>query len=179
MDLHMQQPPRGEIWVGITCDKLNSKSRLHNASTTGRMAMMSLRTLTKIASVTGFIVAGTGYAFRFKIQNDLRETKLYKDGMQYLYNHPKAVDLLGSPIEEKRVNISDNEKNGTKENITWFTVPVVGSQKCGELRIEANLVNNAEKELVANIYKVELTIKEIPGKVFVIKDDSVSITNIS
>nr|XP_050844359.1 uncharacterized protein LOC127061483 [Vespula vulgaris] len=141
--------------------------------------MISLQTLTKIASVTGFITAGTGYAFRFKIQNDFRETKLYKDGMQYLYNHPKAVDLLGSPIKEKRVNISDDEKNGTKENITWFTVPVIGSQKCGELRIEANIVKNAEKELVANIYKVELTIKEIPGKVFVIKDDSASITNIS
>ncbi|KAL2720441.1 hypothetical protein V1478_010707 [Vespula squamosa] len=141
--------------------------------------MISLQTLTKIAGITGFIVAGTGYAFRLNIQNNFRETQLYKDGMQHLYNHPKALDLLGIPIEEKRVDISDSEKNGTKENITWFTVPIKGSQNCGELRIEATIANNAEKKLTANIYKVELTIKEIPGKVFVIKDDSASMANIS
>lgn len=141
--------------------------------------MVSLQTLTKIASITGFIVAGTGYGFRFKIQNDIRKTELYKDGMQYLYNHPKALDLLGSPIKEKRVNISDEKKIGTENNITWLTVPVIGSEKRGELRIEAVTDKDVEKKLIANIYKVELTIKEIPNKVFVIKDDSASITNIS
>ncbi|KAL2729890.1 hypothetical protein V1477_015701 [Vespula maculifrons] len=31
VDLHMQQPPRGEIWVGITCDTSRSKSKLYTA----------------------------------------------------------------------------------------------------------------------------------------------------
>ncbi|XP_047370944.1 uncharacterized protein LOC124957745 [Vespa velutina] len=141
--------------------------------------MISLQTLAKIASITGFTVAGMGYAFRFKLQNELREIKLYKDGMQYLYNHPKALDLLGIPIQEKRVNISDEKKNGSEKNITWLTVPVKGSEKSGELRIEAFVDEDSEKKLIANIYKVELTIKEIPNKVFVIKDDSSFVPNIS
>lgn len=141
--------------------------------------MVSLQTLTKITSITGFIIAGTGYAFRFKIQNDIRKTELYKDGMQYLYNHPKALDLLGSPIKEQRVNISDENKIGTEKNITWLTVPIIGSKNCGELRIEAVVNTDIENKLTANIYKVELTVKEIPNKVFVIKDDSASVTNIS
>ncbi|KAL2730183.1 hypothetical protein V1477_015994 [Vespula maculifrons] len=38
MGLRKQQPPSGETWVGITCDISKSKSKLCNASTTGRMA---------------------------------------------------------------------------------------------------------------------------------------------
>ncbi|KAL2746963.1 hypothetical protein V1477_005333, partial [Vespula maculifrons] len=38
LGLRKQQPPRGETWVGIACDISKSKSRLYNASTTGRMA---------------------------------------------------------------------------------------------------------------------------------------------
>nr|KAF7438163.1 hypothetical protein H0235_000554 [Vespula pensylvanica] len=34
----MQQPPRGGTWVGSTCSILKSKSKLCNASTTGRIA---------------------------------------------------------------------------------------------------------------------------------------------
>ncbi|KAL2712585.1 hypothetical protein V1478_018108, partial [Vespula squamosa] len=34
----MQQPPRGGTWVGSTCNISISKSKLNNASTTGRMA---------------------------------------------------------------------------------------------------------------------------------------------
>lgn len=42
MDLHIQQPPRGEIWIGITRDLLKSKSRLYKASITERMTVYLL-----------------------------------------------------------------------------------------------------------------------------------------
>ncbi|KAL2715224.1 LOW QUALITY PROTEIN: hypothetical protein V1478_014922, partial [Vespula squamosa] len=38
MGPQMQLPPRGGTWVGNTCDISISKSKLYNASTTGRMA---------------------------------------------------------------------------------------------------------------------------------------------
>lgn len=139
--------------------------------------MISLQTLVKIAGFTGFVVAGTGYAFRYQLQNEIREIKLYKDAMQHLYNHQKALDLLGIPIKEKRVDISDSEKNGSNHNKTWLTIPIMGSKSFGELRVEALISEDMEKKMKADIYKVELSIREIPGKVFVIKDDSATITD--
>ncbi|XP_015176832.1 PREDICTED: uncharacterized protein LOC107066585 [Polistes dominula] len=137
--------------------------------------MISLEALVKIASFTGFAVAGAGYAFRYKIQNELREGKLYKDAMEHLNNHQKALDLLGTPIKEKRINISDPEKNGSTDNTTWLTIPIVGSKNFGELRVEALITEDSEKKLKADIYKIELKIREMPDKVFVMKDDSSTI----
>nr|KAF7427377.1 hypothetical protein H0235_007071 [Vespula pensylvanica] len=38
VDLYMQQPPRGEIWVDIICDLSKSNCKSCNASTIGRIA---------------------------------------------------------------------------------------------------------------------------------------------
>ncbi|KAI4491436.1 hypothetical protein M0804_002828 [Polistes exclamans] len=141
------------------------------------MKMISLQTLVKIAGFTGLVVGGTGYAFRYKIQNEIREVQFYKDAMQHLYSHQKALDLLGTPIKEKRVDIGDAKKNGSDDNKTWLTIPIMGSKSFGELRVEALVKKDMENKLKADIYKVELSIREIPGKVFVIKDDSATITD--
>lgn len=137
--------------------------------------MAVLKLVAKIAAVTGFIVAGTGYAFRFKIQNNVYESEVYKDALKSFHNHKKALELLGSPVKEGRVNISDEKAYGTRDNIGWITVPLYGSQRKGELRIELSMDPQSKETKKYNIYKLELKVNDMPNKVFVLKDDSASV----
>lgn len=134
--------------------------------------MLSLETLLKIATAGGFIIAGTGYTLRFLIQNKIRESEVYKEALKCFYEHEKSVELLGAPVKEGRVNISNTEELGCDDTSRWVTIPLKGSLRKGKLNVQILLSEQSENLQKYNISKIELKVNDMPNKVFIIKDNS-------
>lgn len=134
--------------------------------------MLSLETLIKIATAGGFIIAGTGYTLRFLIQNNIRESEIYKEALKCFYEHKKSVELLGAPVREGRVDISDTEAFGFNDKSKWVTIPLQGSLRKGNLHVQMLLSEQSENLKKYNISKIELKVNDMPNKIFVIKDNS-------
>lgn len=120
--------------------------------------MVSLNTLTKIAIVGGFTVAGTGYMIRYVTIRELRETKTYKKALKMFYDHPKAVQYLGEPIKEKRLNITLNDK------VKKFSVDLKGTNTKGKLECEYTV----NPDFTTEINKLQVKFNNLPDKIFVI-----------
>ncbi|XP_011686992.1 PREDICTED: uncharacterized protein LOC105449441 isoform X1 [Wasmannia auropunctata] len=135
--------------------------------------MVSNQTLLKIASLGGFVTATTGYAFYYRIQYDIKESETYKDVMNTLRAHKKAVPYLGEPIMLGRISYGDGhrmlEHEDTKitQSYKWFKIPLTGTNTKGKLYYEVILNHKLENKPEAS--KIEITFDNIPGKTFVIR----------
>ncbi|XP_014474507.1 PREDICTED: uncharacterized protein LOC106744344 [Dinoponera quadriceps] len=132
--------------------------------------MVSLRILVKIASIGGFVTAGTGYIFMFLMQNKIKKTENYKDAMDALRTHKKAVPYFGEPIRLGHVKYGD----GQRENripYKWFKIPIRGTHTKGNMYYEVTL--NQKLENKPEVSRIEITFDNIPGKTFVIRDNIV------
>ncbi|XP_071561642.1 uncharacterized protein [Temnothorax nylanderi] len=140
--------------------------------------MVSNQTLMKIASLGGFITASTGYAFHYRIQNDIKESETYKDVMDTLRAHKKAVPYLGEPVTLGRITYGDGSRTLEHEDATveqdykWFKVPLTGANTKAKLYYEVTL--NRELENKPEASKIEITFDNIPGKTFVIRQYEIS-----
>lgn len=131
--------------------------------------MISNQTLIKIASLGGFITAGIGYAFHYRVQYDIIKSKSYKDVMNIFHAHKKAVSYLGKPITLGRITYGNGQQIlGQKIKYKWFKVSLTGSNTKAKLYYEIILEDKIENKY--EISKIEITFDNIPGKTFVIKD---------
>ncbi|XP_011165444.2 uncharacterized protein LOC105199869 [Solenopsis invicta] len=135
--------------------------------------MVAIQTLMKIASVGGFITASTGYTFHYRIQHDIKKSETYKDVMNILHAHKKAVPYLGEPITLGRITYGDGhrtlEHEDTKvtQNYKWFKVPLTGANTKAKLYYEVTLNCNLKNKL--EVSKIEILFDNIPGKTFIIR----------
>lgn len=131
--------------------------------------MVSNNTLMKIAAVGGFVTAGTGYVFRFLIDNDIKKSETYKDAINILTNHKKAVPYFGEPIRLGRIKYGDGQRT-LEQTIPykWCEIPVTGTNTKGTMYYEVTL--NQELENKPKVSKIEVKFDNLPGKTFVIKD---------
>lgn len=140
--------------------------------------MVSNQTLMKIASLGGFVVAATGYTFHYRIQYDIKESETYKDVMNTLRMHKKAMPYLGEPIKLGRITYGDGSRTLEHEdamvtqNYKWFKVPLTGTNTKGKLYYEVTLNRKLENKPEAS--KIEITFDNIPGKTFVIRQYEIS-----
>ncbi|KAL0102918.1 hypothetical protein PUN28_018306 [Cardiocondyla obscurior] len=140
--------------------------------------MVSNQTLVKIASLGGFVLAGTGYAFYFRIQRDIRETETFKDVLNTVHAHKKAVPYLGKPIKIGRIAYGDGchtreyEDATITQNYKWFKIPLTGENTKGTLYYEVTLNPKLENKPEAS--KIEITFDNIPGKTFIIRQYEVN-----
>ncbi|XP_012060567.1 PREDICTED: uncharacterized protein LOC105623800 [Atta cephalotes] len=140
--------------------------------------MVSNQKLVKIASLGGLITATTGYIFYYRIQYDIKKSETYKDVMNTLREHKKAVPYLGEPISLGRITYGDGhrilEHEDTKipQNYKWFKVPLTGTNTKGKLYYEVTWNRKLENKLEAS--KIEITFDNIPGKTFVIRQCEIS-----
>ncbi|XP_012542135.1 uncharacterized protein LOC105839993 isoform X2 [Monomorium pharaonis] len=137
------------------------------------MYMISNQTLMKIASLGGFITASTGYAFYYRIQYDIKKSETYKDVMNTLQTHKKAVPYLGEPITLGRIIYGDGHRTlkhkemKVMQNYKWFEVPLTGTNTKAKLYYEVTLSHNLKNK--PEVSKIEITFDNIPGKTFVIR----------
>lgn len=140
--------------------------------------MVSNQTLMKIASLGGFVTAGTGYTFYYRIQYDIKKSETYKDVMNTLRAHKKAIPYLGEPITLGRITYGDGhrilEHKDTKiiQNYKWFKVPLTGTNTKGKLYYEVTLNHKLENKPEAS--KIEIMFDNIPGKTFIIRQYEIS-----
>lgn len=131
--------------------------------------MVSNQTLVKVASLGGFVVGGTGYFFHYRIQHDIRDSETYKDAINELYSHKKAVPYLGKPVGLGRITYGDGERMLERRiPYKWFNIPLTGTNTKGKLYYEVTL--NERLENKPEVSKIEITFDNIPGKTFVIRD---------
>lgn len=132
--------------------------------------MISNQTLVKIASLGGFITAGVGYAFHYRVQYDITKSESYKDVMNIFHAHKKAVSYLGEPITLGRITYGNGQQIfGQKIKYKWFKVSLTGSNTKAKLYYEIILLEDKIKNKY-EISKIEITFDNISGKTFVIKD---------
>ncbi|XP_032681951.1 uncharacterized protein LOC116849164 [Odontomachus brunneus] len=129
--------------------------------------MVSNHTLIKIGAIGGFVTAGTGYAFRFRIENDIKKSETYEDAINALRNHKKAVPYFGEPIKLGRVKFGDGLLKDTIP-YKWFEVSIRGANTKGNIYYEVTL--NQKLENKPEVSKIEVKFDNIPGKTFVIRD---------
>ncbi|XP_011871939.1 PREDICTED: uncharacterized protein LOC105564285 [Vollenhovia emeryi] len=133
--------------------------------------MVSNQTLMKIATLGGFVIGVTGYAFHFRIQYDIKETEAYKDVVSTVLAHKKVVPYLGEPVTMGRItygNGSHKFENGTvTQNYKWFQFPLTGANTKAKLYYEVTL--NRELNNTPEASRIEITFDNMPGKTFVIR----------
>jgi len=129
---------------------------------------MSHYTLMKVASLIGFITAGTGYAFHFRVQHDIKESETYKDAINALHMHKKAVPYLGDPITLGRITYGIGQISNSELNYKWFKIPVRGTNTKGVLYYEVTLCHECNNKF--KVSKIEITFDNMPEKIFVIRD---------
>nr|XP_012221086.1 PREDICTED: uncharacterized protein LOC105671458 [Linepithema humile] len=143
---------------------------LHVEFSNSTSEMVSNHTLMKIAGLGGFVTAGTGYAFHYRVQQDIKKSDTYKFAINALHAHKKAVPYLGEPITMGRITYGDGQQMlGEKiRNYKWFKVSLTGTNTKGKLYYEVIL--NCTSENKSEISKIEIVFDNIPGKTFVIKE---------
>lgn len=143
---------------------------IHFHITDGKM--ISNNTLRKIAIIGGLVTGSTGYAFYFRIQYDIKQTDTFKDTMNALRTHKKAIPYLGEPVTFGRIKYGDGQQleSATNINYKWFTIPLTGTNTKGKLYYEVTL-NKKNSPFVS---KIEITFDNIPGKTFVIRDNEIN-----
>jgi len=140
--------------------------------------MVSNQTLMKIASVGGFVTASTGYIFHYRIQYDIKKSETYKDVMNTLRAHKKAMSYLGEPVTSGRITYGDGHRmlEHKDTNITqsykWFKISLTGTNTKGKLYYEVILNHKLENK--PEVSKIEITFDNIHNKTFIIRQYEIS-----
>lgn len=126
-------------------------------------------TLVKIGAVGGIATVTMGLLLRNKINFNIRQTDYYKDALKALRQHNGATYLLGEPIRDRSIDVSDLETNFTKTNYAQYKVPLKGSKKSGYLYFWAE--RNSEQEKW-DVVRMELELAGDSSKRLLIKSIS-------
>lgn len=124
--------------------------------------MPSLNTLVKVAVIGGIITSGTGYFLRYKFNQRIRTTEIYKQALELVRGHERTVQYLGEPIKEGKI-----EFGPSKDNSRSFSVTLNGTNTKGKLDCEVLLKEPGKQP---EIQKVEIKFANIPDQIFVIQD---------
>ncbi|XP_066245994.1 uncharacterized protein [Euwallacea similis] len=125
--------------------------------------------LVKIASIGGIATIIMGYAAQKKIESNVKTASFYKEALLLVRTHPAAVHLLGQPIKDGRINVSDESKNYIKGNVANFVVPIRGPKQTGTVFISAMKDKEGEEWKIS---RVELEAFNLHNKRLVVKSES-------
>lgn len=126
---------------------------------------VSNMTLVKIGAIGGIITVSMGMALRHKINENIRKTEYYKDALKSVRTNRGAVHLLGEPIREGKIEVSDRERNFTNHDTAQYEVPVKGPKQKGTIYFWANKTNN---EWIVS--RIELALENEPNRRLLVKD---------
>lgn len=132
------------------------------------MAVASNIKLIKIAAFGGILTATMGLAYRSKVENNVKQTDHYKEAMKILRAHKAAISLLGEPIKDCRIEITNDNKNYTKALDSHYEVPVKGPKQRGVMHFWASRKSMNDKFVVD---RVELELKNEKDKRLLIKSE--------
>lgn len=121
--------------------------------------------LVKIATIGGLATITMGLAYQWKLNDNIRQTEYYKEALLTLRSHKPAVYLLGEPIKVGTIDVTDEEKNYTKQKEARYEVPVKGPKDKGNLIFLAEKLEG-DKWVVK---RIELQLNSDRGKRLIVK----------
>lgn len=124
-------------------------------------------TLVKVASIGGIATVSMGLIFRNNIDYKIKQTEYYKEAIKTLRLHKAAVHLLGEPIKEKTIDVSNHEKNFTKADTAQYEVPIKGPKQNGTLYFWAT---KGPQQWFVN--RIELGLESEPDRRLLIKSSN-------
>lgn len=101
------------------------------------MRLPSVNRLLQISGLTGLGLVGSTFWFKNYLANKMTELEYYKVAMSTLQGNAAAMRLLGEPLKERRIDISDTDGTKTRPHRAHMKVPVQGSKQRGELYLWA------------------------------------------
>ncbi|XP_017781572.1 PREDICTED: uncharacterized protein LOC108566274 [Nicrophorus vespilloides] len=129
--------------------------------------MVTNQTLIKIAAIGGFLTASMGFAYRSKINSNIAKTDYYKEAMKTVRSHKGAIHLLGEPIKDCNIDVTDSTKNVTRNLSAQYAVPVKGAKEYGTVYFWANRQTSDDKW---SVNRIELELKKDNTRRLLIKN---------
>ncbi|RZC41230.1 Coa1 domain containing protein [Asbolus verrucosus] len=120
----------------------------------------------KIAAVGGMVTVSMGMALRYKLSNNVKQTEYYKEALRTVRSNRGVVHLLGEPIKDGTIDVSDQEKNFTRQNTAQYEVPVRGPKQKGTVYFWAIKQNSDHW----TVNRIELGLKNEPNRRLLIKN---------
>ncbi|XP_077499238.1 uncharacterized protein LOC144111398 [Amblyomma americanum] len=99
--------------------------------------MPSLDRLVQAAGVAGIGIVCTSFWFKHYLGNKMSDLDYYKKAMKTLRGNSAAMQLLGEPVKELRIDIGDSASTSTRPHRARMKVPVKGSKQRGEVYLWA------------------------------------------
>ncbi|XP_071528332.1 uncharacterized protein [Panulirus ornatus] len=75
------------------------------------MFLPSLSTLARTAAIGGFVVIGSSFYFKSRIQQGIKQSEYFKESLRILRSHRGIAYLLGEPIRDGNLDLGDNVNN--------------------------------------------------------------------
>ncbi|CAG9863105.1 unnamed protein product [Phyllotreta striolata] len=129
---------------------------------------MSNIKLVKIGALGGFATVTMGLILKNKVTYNITQTEYYQDALKTLKQHNGAIYLLGEPITERQLDVT-NAENFTKGNFAQYKVPLVGSKRRGNLYFWAEKNSELDKW---NVIRMELELNNDSSRRLLIKSTS-------
>ncbi|KAH8035984.1 hypothetical protein HPB51_014341 [Rhipicephalus microplus] len=101
------------------------------------MRLPSFNRLLQISGLVGIGLVGSTFWFKNYLANKMTELEYYKIAMSTLQGNAAAMRLLGEPLKERRIDISDTDGTKTRPHRAQMKVPIQGSKQRGELYLWA------------------------------------------
>ncbi|CAG9835353.1 unnamed protein product [Diabrotica balteata] len=128
---------------------------------------VSNMTLVKIAALGGFATVTMAILYKNRLSYNVSQTEFYKEALKIVRSHKGAVTLLGEPIRDRDVDVSDMKTNFVKDNTAQYKVPLKGSKQNGHLYFWA--LKNVDKW---DVTRMELELDSDSSKRLVIKSSN-------
>lgn len=132
-------------------------------------ALPSLPTLARTASIGGFIVIGSAFYFKSRIQDGIKQSEYYRESLRLLRSHRGVAYLMGEPIKDGGVDLGDNDNNFCTGNQAQFQVPVKGTKLSGTLYLWAS---RSSLDQNWSVDRLELGLEKDPGRRVLLRDTS-------
>lgn len=131
---------------------------------------MKTITLVKIGAIGGFITCSMGFALQNKLNNNLKNSTVYKTALDLVRHNKAAIHYLGEPIKDKSVDAFNSKKNFVKDGKGKFEVRLKGSKQNGTLHIFiGHKVASADNSIRWTLDHLELSLDDEPDRVLLIK----------
>lgn len=131
------------------------------------MFLPSLSTLARTAAIGGFVVIGSSFYFKSRIQQGIKQSEYFKESLRILRSHRGIAYLLGEPIRDGNLDLGDNVNNFCTGKEAQFQVPVTGPKKSGTLYLWASRPEYSDKW---NVDRLELGLTDDPGRRVLLRD---------
>ncbi|XP_067634177.1 cytochrome c oxidase assembly factor 1 homolog [Eurosta solidaginis] len=122
------------------------------------------KTLGKIAVYTGVVSISAVMYMRHRIEDGIRNSEYYRVAMQTLKQHKGAASLLGEPIKDLGIDLTNKENFAYGQN-AHFEVNVKGPKEKGKMYFWATHI----PEQGWQTDRLELEVHSQPEKRYLIK----------